>query len=199
MIEFDCPYCGNHFSVPEKFSGQDGVCRSCKRLVVTPAPGEPVVPIEDLPADERCERLERMLRYATSKVDRLRNDLKMYEAGHEPPAPPAPPADTVADEALKEELEQARADLEKAETAHEEAEAARARLAEEVDALSDALEAERAETGRLRDALAEAEAAMANLRSRGEELESSLRRLEETAPALDELHAQIGRGRRGAR
>ncbi len=39
MINFSCPKCGRHFSVPDYVAGQKGKCKACGCAIVAPKPG----------------------------------------------------------------------------------------------------------------------------------------------------------------
>ena len=72
MIEFDCPHCGNHFRVEETLGGRHGWCRLCKGFIVVPT-ARSRMHWEDLPAEQRVVRLEKILRSTT----------ELYNAQHE--------------------------------------------------------------------------------------------------------------------
>ncbi len=78
VIEFECPHCGNEFRVPDESAGRDGWCRVCKRMVIVPNPDGSGMQWDDLSAEERVIRLDKLLQFAATKADKLKVLLKKY-------------------------------------------------------------------------------------------------------------------------
>ncbi|HIJ72481.1 MAG TPA: hypothetical protein HPP83_00120 [Candidatus Hydrogenedentes bacterium] len=78
MIEFDCQHCGNHFIVDDKFAGHDGWCRVCLQFIIVPSSDGAGPRLEDLSLDEKCFRMERLLRYAAKKAQAYKLLLLRY-------------------------------------------------------------------------------------------------------------------------
>ena len=44
MIEMKCPHCGHQLRIPEKYAGQQGVCKACQGILLATAPPAPGIP-----------------------------------------------------------------------------------------------------------------------------------------------------------
>jgi len=74
MIEFDCPHCGNHFRVEEKLGGRHGWCRICRGFIIVPS-AHSSVRWEQMPAEQRVVRLEKILRATTELYNEQHTQL----------------------------------------------------------------------------------------------------------------------------
>lgn len=149
MIEFICPHCKNTMKVPDEMAGRDAWCRACKHFIVIPKASGGEVNLAAIPLPELCKRLARMVHFAASRADKLRDQLAPYrdekgelisiealKAAARPPAPPKPPTDT-----KDKELEEARERIRQLSGRIAREEAERQRLIGLVTQLSERLEA----------------------------------------------------------
>lgn len=78
MIDFNCPHCGNHFSVDVALAGRHGWCRVCNGFIVVPT-ARSRHKWEDLPPEQRVKRLEEILRNTTQLLQAQQARMTEFE------------------------------------------------------------------------------------------------------------------------
>ena len=57
-IEHDCPHCGKHLKIADKYAGQTGQCKGCGELIVVPSFVDPESTLESLSARLETARID---------------------------------------------------------------------------------------------------------------------------------------------
>jgi len=188
VLEFDCPHCGSHIRLPQRYARQEGWCRVCKGPIIAPdADGAFTLDYPALSDSERLKFTASVLRIAATKAEKSRAMARQYrerfeqrreEHSHEV-------------ERLTDELAAARLAVEEMESLCEQLEAQLAQQQEELVAARD--DARDLETT-LRETASRPGVPHADYLAARQELQETRIRLSRTQQALEreeENHARL--------